>query len=367
MKRWSVGLLLIGLLLALSPGVSLAQGDGRPRLVLTDHYVLAAGDTVEGGLVVVAQTVVLQPGSVVNGDAALIGNLVTVEGVVQGELTALGEEVILGDGLQVGGSAYLCADAIRRQPDAHINGAYQPGCEQIGSLLTSVVPVAFDSSRWQWERGEFSLADWQARIDFTPDSVLPTFGERLGIMAALMVVAGATAGFFTLLAPLRLRRISEAALSAPLATAGVGFLSLVVASGITGLVIISLVLLVTFCLVPLVGLGWMVLAVMLAMGWAAVCLPFGAWFLARIGVRPVRPVMAGVTGAVLVIMFVSLLMLVNLTLPLFLLLMLLLESWGLGAVILTRGGGLIYPNPRSTAMPRARAGQSDWEDLPYNV
>ncbi len=362
-------LALLALLTLLPGGMALAQQGGRPQVILTDHYLLPEGQRVEGSLIVVAQTITLEAGSTVSGDAALLGNAVTVRGMIGGELTALGEDVVLADGAHIQGSVYLCADAIHRQHNAHINGSYQPGCEQIGGLLEQAVPVAFDSSRWQWERGEFSLADWRGRLG-VPAQVVPveglTFGQRMAGVLGTALLGGALSALFTLIIPLRLRRVSDAALSAPLTTAGVGLLSLVVAGGVSGLVALSLVLVITFCLVPFVGLGWVILGVMLLLGWAAISLPFGAWFLARLGVRRVSPVAAASVGAVLVAGVTGLLALTSWTLPFYALVIVILASWGLGAVVLTRMGGQIYPAPRPHYSSTSRR-KPEMDEFPFEA
>lgn len=364
---WGVALLVV--LLLLPVGMVLAQDGERPQVIFTDHYLLSDGDLVDGSIIVVAQTVTLEAGSVVTGDAAFLGNAVTVQGTVQGELTALGEDIVLADGADIQGNAFVCADAIHRQTDARIGGSYEPGCEEIGSLLGQVVPAAFNASQWQWDEGEFNIAEWRAQLgvpeDLKPGEILSLSDRIFGVIGSVLL-AGGMAALFTLIIPLRLRRVSDAALSAPLSTAGVGLLSLVVATGITVLVGFSLVLLITFCLVPLVGLGWVVLAVMLMLGWAAISLPFGAWFLARLGVRRVSPVAAGSVGAMLVAAVSGLLALTIWTLPLYLLLVTLLMSWGLGAAILTRFGGQTYPNPRAKMSAATRL-QPELDDLPFEA
>lgn len=364
---WLFALLI--LLVALPAGPVLAQEGERPQVIITDHYLLADGEQVAGSIVVVAETVTLETGSIITGDVALVGGAVTVQGTVQGELTVLGEDIVLADGAYVNGNVFVCADAIHRQHNAHITGSYEPGCEEIGSLLGTVVPMAFDASRWQFDDGEFDLAEWRQRLgvpsDIQPGDILTLRDRIFGVIGSVLL-AGGMAALFTLISPLRLRRVSDAALSAPLSTAGVGVLSLVVAVGITVLVGFSLVLLVTFCLVPFVGLGWVALAIMLMLGWAAISLPFGAWFLARLGVRRVSPVAAGAVGAMLVAAVSGLLALTIWTLPLYLLVVTLLVSWGLGAVILTRFGGQTYPNPQIKQRPAAIS-SPELDDLPFEA
>ena len=360
-------LALVALLVLVPVGISLAQEPGRPQIILTEHYRLAEGERVEGSIIVLAQTVTLESGSLVTGDAALLGTAVTVEGRVEGELTALGEDVILADGSFIAGDVYLCADAIHREHNAHIGGSYEPGCEETGSLLGQVIPAAFDPSRWQWEEGEFNLGDWQVRLEDYRPVELPSLGQRVLGMLGAALLAGGIAAMCTLIVPLRLRRVSDAALSAPLATGGVGLLSLIVAAGVTGLVVMSLILVVTFCLVPFVGLAWVVLAVMLMLGWAGISLPFGAWFLSRLGVQRVSPVAAATVGAILVAGVSGLLALTLWTLPLYLLVITLLSSWGLGAVVLTRFGGQIYPATVRHSPPARSKRQGDMDEFPFEA
>ncbi len=350
--RKAVALILLAAGLLLAAGITLAQGGdavASPRLVFTEHYVLSAGQTVAESLVVVARTITLEAGSVINGDAALVGQQVTVHGEVHGELAILADEVVLMESAELDGNVRLCSGQIYRARNIRLGGAYSVDCQQLGGLLSQVIPLALDPANWHWEADSANtiLQTWHwSRLsdleDLRPAGQL-TPAERLLINTVLALTAGALASLFTLMIPRRLRRISEAALGAPLAAEGIGLLSLIILGAVTGLVVLSLVLLVTFCLVPLVGLAWVVLIVAMVIGWAAISLPVGVWFLDALGVRRINPLLAACLGGVLLTFGIGLLGISVWTMPLYALVAFLLGAWGLGAVVLTRFGGQAYP------------------------
>lgn len=350
--RRALALFLVAVGLLLAAGITLAQGGdtaAAPRLIFADHYVLGSGETIDRSVVIVAETVALEAGSVVNGDAALVGQKVTVHGEVRGELAVLADEVVLASSAVVRQGVHLCGGEIYRARNITLGGSYMVDCQQLGELLSQVIPLVVDPSNWRWETdsAESILQTWHwSRLsdleDYRPAGQLSPV-DRLLINAGLALVAGALASLFTLIMPLRLRRISEAALSAPLAAGGIGLLSLLIAGAVTGLVVLSLVLIVTFCLVPLIGLVWAALVVAMVIGWAAISLLIGIWFLDVLDVRPINPLLAACLGGVLLTFGIGLLGISAWTLPLYGLAALLLGAWGLGAVVLTRFGGQGYP------------------------
>ncbi len=331
---------------------ALAQGDTRPtQMIFTAEYTLSAGEIVPGNLVVVAQQITLEQGSRVEGDVALVGDTIAVNGEVTGELTALGTRITLGNTAHVRSDAVLCAaDSITRMPDARVVGAYRPACEDLGAVWNAVVPLAFDPSRWEW--GEFSPQtwDWGGLSGFDAAGAGPTAADRLLFSAGLSLVIGAGAALCALFAPFRVRRVSEAALNAPLATFGIGVLSLLIAGAISLVMILSLLLIVTFCLLPLLWLGWAVLALMMLLGWTAIGLPTGAWIMSRLHIRRVSPMVTASLGSMILTFALGLLMLSIWTMPLYLLIGGVVGAWGLGAAILTRLGGQTYPQDIRTRL-----------------
>jgi len=350
--RRALALILLAAGLLLTAGIILAQGGDAaisPRVIFADRYVLPAGETVADSIVVVAETITLEAGSVISGDAALVGQRVTVHGEVGGRLAILSDEVVLADSAVLRQDVYLCGDNIHRARNVRLGGAYSVDCQQLGPLLGRVIPAALDPANWDWSAASARTIPetWHwSRLsdleDYRPGGRLAP-AERLLVNAGLALASGALASLFTLVMPLRLRRISDAALGAPLISTGIGLLSLVVLAAVTGLVILSLVLAVTFCLVPVVGLAWILLAVAMMAGWAGISLPAGIWLLDVLGVRRINPLLAACLGGALLTFGVGLPGISAWTVPLFVLAAVVVAAWGLGAVLLTRFGGQLYP------------------------
>lgn len=359
-SRVLLSVILLALIVVLPLAAAQAQG-GPAGLTLTDRYVLSEGQQVEGDLVIVAQTITLQHGSRVMGDVAAFAQEVTIRGRITGDVIILAEQVTLGDGAQLDGDVSLCADTVIRDPEARIAGDYTVGCAEMGSLLRNVAPLAFDPSNWTWADFDPATFDWGrlSRIEFSPPYVSPVV--RLAGNAGWALFMGAAAALIALAAPHRLRRMSEAALHAPAASGLVGLSALLVMAAVSGAVIISLVLIVTLCLLPLLGLAWLALALMAVMGWAALSLPVGAWFLSLLNVQRVSPVGAAAVGAIMVTFGLGLLGMSVWTLLFYILGGLILTSWGLGAVILTRWGGQAYPLSETA---RSAAGG---DEFPFDV
>ncbi len=347
--RWRIlGLLGLALLVLVMGAWPVHAQGGDSGVVFTDHYTLAEGEQVTGDLVVVAQTITLQHGSTVTGSVALLGEAITLDGHVMGDLAAMGENVMLGTGAYVTGSATLCGTTIRREPNVQIMGDYSASCDRVDQLLGEVVPLAIDPSHWNWEDFDPAALDLGLLDEVGAQVAARTPLEHLGQNALRSLVMGALAAFFTLVGPLRLRRMSDAALITPVTMGLIGLLTLVVAGALTALVIFSVaVILVTICLLPFVGLAWVALVLMILMGWSALSLPVGAWLLAQMNIRRVSPLAAAAVGAVTLTFLTGLLTLTLPTTIVFVGVILLLASWGLGAVIMTRLGGQTFHRTRA--------------------
>ncbi len=350
-RRWAI-LALVAMLITLSSHPVLAQGDDPTQsssVRFADVYLLLDGESVSGDLMVVGQSITLNEGSLVTGDVALIGEEIAVAGEIRGELTILGDHILLMPSAHVYGDVHLCGKDNPVTADVRIDGLLTSNCDQLGDLLGRVVPLAFDPSRWEWNSDDVNLnpADWRwnelSQID-TPVKGMP-LTTRIAINLVMALVFGGLAGVITLICPLRLRRVSDALLESPGATTGIGLLSLLIAAAATGLVILSFIVLVGFCLAPFLGLSWIVLALMIVMGWTGLSLPVGAWLLSRLEVRRVSPFAAASVGAILLSFLAGLLTFNTWTTILYFFLMIGLTGWGLGAVVLTRFGGQAYPNP----------------------
>lgn len=349
--------LLALLLLALIAGVWVSPAAAQGGVVFVDHYTLAEGERVDGDLVVFAKTITLEHGSRVTGNAALFAEVVNVRGRIDGELAVLGGDVVLGSGMQVAADVNICGNEVSQADGLRIGGETSLKCDDTGVILRDFASLAFDSSNWQWEQldlPEFVLNNL-GRIDVP--AVTP--GNQLGFMASMALIAAALNGLVALLFPMRLRRASEAALSAPVATGLIGVLSFVLAGALVGLIGITVLLVVTACLAPVLWLGVVAVGLMTALGWAALSLPVGVWFLSLMDIRRISSLAATSVGTFILTMGTGLLTLNLWTGLIYVLVMFILLSWGLGAVVMTRVGGQAYPRPdRVYAKARAVAEES---------
>ncbi|MBN1965207.1 MAG: polymer-forming cytoskeletal protein [Anaerolineae bacterium] len=347
--RRALPLLLVLVLLLLPLSVVTAQG-GQGAFALTDRYTLSEGEVVDGDLAVVASEIVLEPGSRVAGNAALIGGTVTMRGTVTGDLAVLGDNVTLGSGALVTGDAVVCSNNIQRDDRALISGDYSASCDTVGGLLENVAPVAFDPSKWDWGNFDPTTWDWGGGLERLSEIDIegPSPVERLGMSTLFALAMGSFAALVALVMPQRLRRMSDAVLRFPLATGAVGFMTFIVSVVISGLVIVSLFLVVTACLLPFLALAWIGLALLMAVGWVAVGLPVGAWLLGVLNMERVSPAAAAAVGTLVLTFGVGLLGISPWTMLFWGLLGLSLAGWGLGGAVLTRLGGHPYPRPMPT-------------------
>ncbi len=342
MRKFLPVALTFAALALLLPAAVRAQGG--PGVVLTDRYVLDEGQVIEGDLLVAAPVIILQAGSRVTGNVALLGETIIVQGQVGGCLAVLSDSVTLGAGASIGSDASLCADSIRRDDRAVIGGVYSASCDRVGDLIGEVAPLAFDPSRWTWRNFDPAAWDlgrfhWMENIQ--PPQVSPA--QRLGLGIAWALGIGGLASLYALIFPQSLRRISDAALSAPIASGGVGLLALVLSVVISGVVAVSLILIVTVIFVPLAALLWLALIMLMLIGWAAFGLPTGTWLLARFGVRRASPMAATAIGTTLLTLLLGLLCISDVGGLLACGVVTLLGSWGMGAAILTQLGRYRYP------------------------
>lgn len=345
----------IAVLAAFVLPAAVAQAQGGP--VFTEYYLLQSGERADG-LFVAGRTITLDAGSHVTGDALLIADVITLRGDISGEVVALGRSIVLDEEASIGGDAALCAQAITDH-GALIEGELSRNCEGMGAALGGILPPSFDPTRRDW--GDFDLNAFleehlgENSLDLSLGGTpLQRFGAGIGIS----LLAAALSALTMIVIPYRVRRVSDALLAAPVPTLVVGLATMLAAGAVTGLVIISLVLVVTFCLVPVVGLGGIGLALLAVLGWSGMGLPVGVWLMHQANVRRFNPIVVASLGSFALTFAVHLLAISAWTLALYLLVGLGLTSWGLGAAVLTRGGGQRYPIPIRSVSARRDSGEA---------
>lgn len=351
-----LGTALISLLLL--GGISLTRATER-NVYFTDHFRL--NRTLPDSLVVVADTITLQAGSRITGNAALIaGEAVRIDGVIEGDLSiisptlniaaeaqiqgdlsylgeqlelqgrvrgdlvAISEQLILQETTQIAGVIRACpADVL----DKSGNFADQiAACQQANPDLSLLAPAL------AVQRGAHLLALGEAPAIFRwgpAGLALTLVGSVSFIGLAILAVS-----FF----PRRFAHMQDTLLYRQRRALMAGLLTLGLTLGLGGLVTLLVGIIPPVGLLAGFGLGLSLLVLSL-IGWMVLALRLGEGLTYQFQQRYLPPaVEIGLGGLILAVVW-HVLLFVPFGLPLGLLIGLLSGSLGLGAVVLTGLGG----------------------------
>ena len=317
MKRTWLAYLLELLVVLAMPAVALADdGSADGHFVFGGNYVLRAGESLRGDLVILGGNARLEAGSTVNGNIVTMGGSVDVAGQVSGDVTILGGSVDLKATAVVSGQVMSIGGSVQRDPGAQVQGDVVEGDQ--------VVP-------WSWH-GPMMTRNTD---NWMPDAlgwILGSILAVLGIMALALLA--------TLLLPTQTEQVVRVISDEPVLSLAAGLLTIIILP-------ILLVILVITCIGPvLLGLAF---AVAMLFGWIAVGLTLGRAILKAFKVQEVNALVAVLIGVVI-------LTLLSRVPCIGWLLGLLAASLGLGAVILTRFGTSTYPWPRMDQVSATAAG-----------
>lgn len=314
MKRLFAVLSVALVALLAFPTTALAAGWKDGRVVIGGTFTLKNGEILQGDLLVIGGAATLDAGSEITGTVGLIGGSIDVFGTIDGDLASVGGHLHLApSGVVRGDLATLGSEVIRDQ-GAVVEGQVTSG--EVDGPLDLTVP------------GVYLPRFPQTFIDLSPLSWTFDIGWyflRAFLMAALAVL-------LVMFWPLRAGRVAQAVVAQPLASAGLGLLSFLVALP----VIVFLVL--TICLSPLGFVGGLVLVVGYTFGWIAIGLEVGQRLAAAFRQDWSLAVSAGVGTLVLTIVTygIGFLPCIGWIAPAA------VYGLGLGAVLLTRFGGQDY-------------------------
>jgi hypothetical protein len=293
---------------------ALAQRGGHT--IFGQDYTLASGERLAGDLVVLGGTTHLEPGSVVDGNITVMGGETVIEGLVHGDVVAMGGSLELGARADVGGDLVAFGN-VRRHSGATVRGDLVTGAgvarhlEGLPRMLPERVAPAPQVPQ---SAGLSESLSWLTSL----------LRQVLGLATVL-----AAAALLTILFSTQLARVTHTMSSAWLQSAGVGALTAVVALILAPMLAITCIgLPVSF--VVIVALG---LAVLL--GWT------GAGHI--VGESVARAANLRLTASVgKVLLGVGLISLIAMLPCLGFLITLTLAAWGLGATVLTRFGTRPY-------------------------
>jgi|GEM_PF-691507 len=303
------------------------QGQNGDKLVLGDTYTLASGESLDGDLLVFGGSAILEEDSIVEKDVIVIGGTVNINGKVRGDVSAVAGMVSLGGSAMIEGDVNSMAGQLARDEGARIEGEVNTGTMGPFSLtapgtlhipgLEKLPPITLPRSAGQPA----------VNIGFNPLWDGLWWLIRSFLWAALAVVA-------VLLLEQRSERIAESVTKSPFVAGAMGCLTVFIFP------FVLLVLVITICGIPFALIGVFVLC--LAWGYGIIVVGY------EIGKRLERlfktdwaaPVSAG-TGTFILTLGLNgigaLIPCVGWMAPA------VVGLVGLGAVLLTRFGGRIYP------------------------
>jgi cytoskeletal protein CcmA (bactofilin family) len=270
------------------------------------------GATVNGGTVVFGGDLTVENGAQMNGDVAVFGGSVDIDGNVRGDVAIAGGGVNLNSHAVVDGTVRVAGGGVSQQEGATVRGGIsrENNFQFSPSFGRAFIPPFFGVPGTS-----------------TPFNGLDVFG--LGLMRGLItaLALAALGALLVVFFPQPTQRVMAAAQGSLGPSLGVGCLTLLVAPVLALLLIITLV--GPFLLALVVAAAWI-------LGWIAIGYLAGERMLDALKMHEIAPVLAVVTG-VLVLAIIG-------QVPcLGWLLSLLIGTAGVGAVVLTRFGTRPYP------------------------
>ena len=311
MRRHLAILTLLALLFMIFAPMAHAQGG---ETIVGHSITVDASHPVEGDLMVIGGSVTVTPDGRVEGDLLVWGGSADIAGHVSGDLMVWGGTVTLRASAVIEGDVFVAGGGLNREPGAVVQGEirHQAG---LGTLRF------------------FGLRAFPWSTPFTP--LPPThWGGGSAFLAFLWslfrigftAVGAAVIGLLVMiLLPDPTQRVKAMAEEQPVASVGVGLLTLIAVP------LLVLLLTITICLIPFAIVLGLLLLVAALYGWIALGLLIGERLMELLQVEKPLPLISVLVGVLLISLLTAV--------PCFgWLVRFLGGAWGLGAVVLSRGG-----------------------------
>ncbi len=319
MKRLVLASLVLALAFAL-PATAFAGGLYDSRVVFGGDFTLYSGEVLNGDLAIFGGNARLQKGSTVEGSVAVIGGNLDANGEIHGDLIVAGGNADLGSNAVIRGDVWEIGGNVSRG-SARIEGDYYEG-EGLD------IPLNIDDFAFTFTR---DFRDFTHNFRGLPFGLVSTQTRVIGYLFQSFMLA-ALAVLVVVFWPKPTSRVASTVIGQPVATGGIGLLTIVVAP------ILLVLLMITICLIPVSIIGIIILVVAVVFGWIALGLEVGK----RLGIalnQEYQPVvMAGLGTLVLslVVNGINFIPCVGWLAPF------LVGAVGLGGVILSRFGTQTY-------------------------
>ena len=294
-------------------GPAYASDCNNAQSVFGDSYTLGEGETLNSNLVVFGGNVAIEEGATVNCSVVVLGGNVEIAGAVDEDVTVIGGELSA-----VGGS-------ISRDEGAEVKGGETQGFNWEGSRPFRFLPIPF-----RFVDPVFYVVQAALNVVFS--------AIAMGLLALLVV----------LFWPDQTARVSAAVTTAPVASGGLGLLTLIAVP------VLIVVTAITICLSPFSAVGALVFAAAILFGWMALGMLVGARLTAALNLRNLSPAVSAGIGTLLFTLAANVIgwvvPCVGWVVPV------MLAAIGLGAVALTRFGTRPYlsglpPQPTQPTPP----------------
>ncbi len=222
------------------------EGD---KLVFGGSYTLKEGEILKGSLLVFGGTAQISEGSLVTGDAVVMGGTLTIDGVVEGEVFGIGGLIVLGPTAEIHGDVNTVSAKLDRAEGAVVDGT-------VNNVTAGPFSLIIPKNLQLPELNNPALS-LPRNIHINPawDALMVLI--RSLIWAALAVLVA-------LFVPKALDRVSGAAVGAPIASGGLGCLTILVVP------LLLVLIAITICGIPISMIGFFLLVVAWGFGVIAI-------------------------------------------------------------------------------------------------
>jgi hypothetical protein len=231
--KLTLSILVAAILLIIFPITALAAQPGA--VVIGNSYTLESGQSLNDDLFILGGNVDLMGGSNITGNVLVIGGNVQAAGTINGNLTVFGGTLNLASTFVLHGNLTTGGTSINRDPNAVITGQINNN----GNTPTIVIP------------GQVQIPNLSSNLNPFLKIAGFFFGLLLWALAAMVLA---------MFIPNYLGRTSQAVVTQPLISGGMGLLTVIIVP------ILLVLLAITICLIPVSLLGLILLVVAIAFG-----------------------------------------------------------------------------------------------------
>ncbi len=260
-----ISLFILLSLLPVPTGTAMAQGLSNGQVIFGSTFNLPSGETLNGDLVVIGGAATIEAGATVTGDVILVGGNLTIHGSVSGDVVLVGGAGTLGKEAVISRDLITVASAFAREDGSVVKGEV---------FISSGLPFVMAGP-------DRIPTPPRVEININPLVQVATLFFRAFALAALAVL-------LLMFVPQHAERIAQSVVAQPLATGGLGLMTMLIAP------VILVFLAITIILIPVSLVGIFVLALAVLFGWIALGLEVGQRFTRMINQEWALPLSAGV-------------------------------------------------------------------------